>query len=61
MKYDTTVMVRSILLRGFDQEIAEKIGEYMINKGTKFIRGCVPDNIEATEDGRRRVTWNLEG
>ena len=27
--YDTTVMVRSILLRGFDQSIAEKIGKYM--------------------------------
>jgi pyruvate/2-oxoglutarate dehydrogenase complex dihydrolipoamide dehydrogenase (E3) component len=26
---DVTVMVRSILLRGFDQQIANKIGEYM--------------------------------
>jgi hypothetical protein len=33
----------------------------MINKGTKFIRGCVPDNIEATEDGKRIVTWTLDG
>ena len=27
--YDVTVMVRSILLRGFDQEVANKIGDYM--------------------------------
>ena len=27
--YDVTVLVRSILLRGFDQQIANKIGEYM--------------------------------
>lgn len=48
---DTTVMVRSILLRGFDREVADKIGAYMEHAGTKFIRGTVPSNIEATEDG----------
>ncbi|CAH8574294.1 unnamed protein product [Dicrocoelium dendriticum] len=42
---DTTVMVRSILLRGFDQQMAEFIGEYMKNHGTKFIRSCVPTEI----------------
>lgn len=26
---DVSIMVRSILLRGFDQQIAGKIGEYM--------------------------------
>jgi len=39
-------MVRSILLRGFDQQMAEKIGDYMIKKGTKFLRGCIPDKVE---------------
>lgn len=34
--YDTTVMVRSILLRGFDREIADMIGEAMKHHGTKF-------------------------
>lgn len=27
--YDTTVIVRSILLRGFDQQIANMLGDYM--------------------------------
>lgn len=27
--YDTTVMVRSILLRGFDQDMADRIGDFM--------------------------------
>ena len=27
--YDTTVMVRSILLRGFDQQMAQMVGDYM--------------------------------
>uniref|UniRef100_A0A183AEW3 thioredoxin-disulfide reductase (NADPH) n=1 Tax=Echinostoma caproni TaxID=27848 RepID=A0A183AEW3_9TREM len=43
--FDTTVMVRSILLRGFDQQMAEKIGEYMSKHGTKFIRPCVPTSV----------------
>jgi len=35
--YDTSVMVRSILLRGFDQDMANLIGDYMKGHGTKFI------------------------
>jgi thioredoxin reductase (NADPH) len=35
---DVTIMVRSILLRGFDQQIANKIGNYMAAKGVKFIQ-----------------------
>ena len=44
--YDTTVMVRSILLRGFDQDMANRIGTYMENHGMKFIRGTVPERLE---------------
>ena len=43
---DTTVMVRSIFLRGFDQQLANKIGEYMERTGVKFIRNSVPVGIE---------------
>ena len=59
---EVEVMVRSILLRGFDQQCAEKIGEYMENHGVKFIRPCVPTKIEQlrapteTEAGLYRVT-----
>ncbi|XP_074644257.1 thioredoxin reductase 1, cytoplasmic-like isoform X2 [Tubulanus polymorphus] len=48
---DVTVMVRSILLRGFDQQMAELVGDYMQNHGTKFIRGAVPTKIERIEEG----------
>jgi len=44
---EVTVMVRSILLRGFDQQIAEKIGSYMKDEGVRFIRPCVPTKIES--------------
>uniref|UniRef100_A0A674MDH2 thioredoxin-disulfide reductase (NADPH) n=2 Tax=Takifugu rubripes TaxID=31033 RepID=A0A674MDH2_TAKRU len=35
---DVTVMVRSILLRGFDQDMANRAGEYMEEHGVKFLR-----------------------
>lgn len=42
---DVTVMVRSILLRGFDQEMAERAGTYMKDHGVKFIRPFVPTKV----------------
>ncbi|XP_054992840.1 thioredoxin reductase 3 [Sorex araneus] len=39
---EVTVMVRSILLRGFDQEMAEKVGSYMEQHGVRFLRRFVP-------------------
>ena len=39
---DVTVMVRSILLRGFDQQMSEMVGQYMANHNIKFIRPAVP-------------------
>merc|ERR1740138_245947 len=49
--YDTTVMVRSILLRGFDQDCANRIYAYMQYSGTKFIRSATPKKIEKLPDG----------
>ena len=48
---DTTVMVRSIFLRGFDQQMAVKIGEYMEEHGVNMVRECVPTAIERLEEG----------
>lgn len=49
---DVTIMVRSILLRGFDQQMANKIGDYMEANGINFVRPCVPTKIEKLEDGQ---------
>ena len=54
---DVTVMVRSTILRSFDQDSARKIGQYMELKGTKFIYRAVPEAIEKLEDGRKKVTY----
>jgi len=52
--FDTTVMVRSILLRGFDQDMANKIGAYMERHGVKFERGMVPERFEKCDNGKVR-------
>lgn len=57
VKMDVTVMVRSIVLRGFDQQIAENIKAYMAKEGVKFINGKVPVKLEKVEGGRTRVFW----
>lgn len=36
--YDTTVMVRSIFLRGFDQQMADMVAAASAEKGVKFIQ-----------------------
>ncbi|KJH42429.1 thioredoxin and glutathione reductase [Dictyocaulus viviparus] len=60
--FDVTVMVRSILLRGFDQDIAERIRSHMKELGVKF-ESAVPTRIEEiepktkTKAGRLRVFW----
>lgn len=50
--YDTSVMVRSIFLRGFDQQMADLVAGAIAEKGVKFLHKCVPDAVEKTEDGR---------
>ena len=47
MGNDVTVMVRSILLRGFDQDMAEKIGTYMEKHHIKFVRKAVPTKVSS--------------
>ena len=51
-----TVLVRSILLRGFDQDMAERIQPYMEEKGTEFIRPATVKSIEKLENGKLSVT-----
>uniref|UniRef100_A0A667FJ65 thioredoxin-disulfide reductase (NADPH) n=1 Tax=Lynx canadensis TaxID=61383 RepID=A0A667FJ65_LYNCA len=48
---DVTVMVRSVLLRGFDQEMAERVGSYMEQHGVKFLRKFIPVMVKQLEKG----------
>jgi len=56
--YDTTVAVRSILLRGFDRECADKIGSYMEDHGVKFKNEVVPKKLEKVDGERIKVTFS---
>lgn len=55
--YDTTVLVRSVVLRGFDQQMAEMVTNAAIEKGVKFNFKCQPKSIEKTEDSRLLVKY----
>ncbi|CAN7989223.1 unnamed protein product, partial [Ixodes hexagonus] len=48
---DVTVMVRSVLLRGFDRQMADAVGFHMDNEGVRFLKPCVPTKIELVEAG----------
>jgi pyruvate/2-oxoglutarate dehydrogenase complex dihydrolipoamide dehydrogenase (E3) component len=50
-------MVRSILLRGFDQVIANRIGQYMKNHGTRFITEAVPTKFTKSSEGKIIVEY----
>lgn len=59
MGYDTTVMNRSVFLRHYDQEMAEKVVDYMEKHGTKFLRESQPICIEKVQSSPHelKVYW----
>lgn len=57
---DVTIMVRSIFLRGFDQHMANKVGDYMEKSGIKFIKRAVPTKITLNSEGRKVVTYKQD-
>jgi len=59
--YDVTVAVRSILLRGFDEECADKIGAYMEDHGVKFHREFTISKMEKVDGDRIKVTYSDGG
>lgn len=60
-KYDTTVMVRSIFLRGFDQQMAKLVANATAESGVRFLHKTTPDSVEKTEDGRLLVRYTTNG
>lgn len=55
--YDATIMVRSIVLRGFDQQMANIVAEEMEQRGVHFIYQAKPKRITKQEDGRLLVDY----
>jgi glutaredoxin len=46
------IFVRSILLRGFDQQMASRIGDYMTAIGINFHHQTIPTRLECLEEGK---------
>lgn len=59
--YDTSVMVRSILLRGFDQDMATRIGNYMEKRNVRFINKATPSKLSKLDNGKINVEYVQEG
>jgi len=55
--YETQVMMRSIPLRGFDQQMAVQVKDYMVEHGIPFIEGSVPTSVELLPSGAKKVSW----
>lgn len=55
---DVTILVRSMLLRGFDRECAGRIKDYMEAHGTKFIMEATPTSVVRTDAGQLHVTFS---
>ncbi|XP_037937536.1 thioredoxin reductase 1, mitochondrial isoform X2 [Teleopsis dalmanni] len=55
--YDATVMVRSIVLRGFDQQMANIVADAMVERGIKFLHKTIPKVVCRNGNGRYLVKY----
>ncbi|XP_065205139.1 thioredoxin reductase 2, mitochondrial isoform X2 [Planococcus citri] len=55
--YDATVMVRSVALRGFDQQMANLVVDEMKEKNIKFLFKCIPVSVTKLPSGKLLVRW----
>lgn len=55
--YDVTVAVRSIILRGFDQQCANKVKAFMEEQGVLFLNGKLPKQLSKTTEGKIEVIF----
>ncbi|XP_052872284.1 thioredoxin reductase 1, mitochondrial-like [Anopheles cruzii] len=58
---NVTVMVRSILLRGFDRQMATLVGESMVERGIRFLHRTRTLAVEKQSDGRLKVRYQTCG
>ena len=54
---EVTVLVRSMLLRGFDRDLVETVEKVMQHSGTKIKTGVLPESIVKQDSGKLLVTF----
>lgn len=59
--FDVSVAVRSIILRGFDQQCANKIKQFMKEQGVRFIDQNLPKKIKKEENGEKLLVEFNDG
>jgi thioredoxin reductase (NADPH) len=57
--YDATMLVRSIVLRGFDQQMADVVAASMVEKGVNMKMGSKPVSVEKQADGKLLVKYTM--
>lgn len=55
--YNATIMVRSVVLRGFDQQMANVLTDAMTERGISFMHTTVPTSVEKTKEGGLLVNY----
>ncbi|KAL0893540.1 hypothetical protein ABMA27_013732 [Loxostege sticticalis] len=55
--YPATILVRSVPLRGFDQQMARMVTNEMEERGVKFQHHCIPQSVEKLESGQLKARW----
>ncbi|KAI5716191.1 hypothetical protein M8J76_002464 [Diaphorina citri] len=55
--FNATVMIRSVPLRGFDQQMAKLICEEMAEGGVHFLHKCLPLSVTKLADGKLKVQY----
>ncbi len=55
---EVVVLVRSILLRGFDRDVVDCVKAYMEAQGTRIMEGVKPERIEKLPNGRFLVHYS---
>ncbi|VVC44920.1 Hypothetical protein CINCED_3A017509 [Cinara cedri] len=55
--YEATVMVRSVILRGFDRDMVNLVQAEMEEKGVKFLIGKTPTKVSKQPNGKLLVEW----
>ncbi|EDV97185.1 thioredoxin reductase 2, mitochondrial [Drosophila grimshawi] len=55
--YEPTVMVRSIVLRGFDRQMSELLAAMMTDRGIPFLNTCIPTAVQRQANGSLLVKY----
>jgi thioredoxin reductase (NADPH) len=55
---EVVVLVRSLLLRGFDRDTVDRVKTFMLHQGTRIMEDTKPVNIEKLSNGKFNVTFS---